>query len=134
VRFESVIANMDVPCSFLALDNDEHSLRVLKKSQPFWFHSIFVDTSSPSKGGASLLKEISFIEHLEHVPVVAYSSGNGYFSNSLHVQEEACCVLRLTRTDILPGVFDQLERGTAPASALTIPFESRQQHRLMEVA
>src|SRR3954466_8631799 len=71
--FETATSGADKRYHFLALDNEPYTVTRLKKSQPFWFHAIFLDLSTPSIWGLSFLREIAAIKHQRHVPLIAYT-------------------------------------------------------------
>src|SRR5690242_15884751 len=71
--FESATTLSGNQYNFLSLDNEPYTVSRMKRSQPFWFHAIFFDLSSPSIWGISFLREIAAIGHLKHVPLIAYT-------------------------------------------------------------
>ena len=105
--FETAIGMATIPCSFLALESEAGTLRLLNMSQPFWFDSIFLDLENPSMHSIQFLKEIKSISHLEHIPVVVYTD-TCTRSNLTAIQENGAAhfIPKPARTDTLVSVFD----------------------------
>ena len=105
--FETATGMANIPCSFLALESESWTLRLLNMSQPFWFDSIFLDLENPSAPGIQFLKEIKSIPHLKHIPVVVYTDSCTR-SNLTAIQENggAHFIPKPARTDTLVSIFD----------------------------
>jgi response regulator RpfG family c-di-GMP phosphodiesterase len=74
--FEKAIEIAGTRCNYLALDNSYWTLRLLRKSLPFWYDSIILDMAKPSPQAIQFLKEIKSIRHLQHIPVIVYTDAS----------------------------------------------------------
>jgi CheY-like chemotaxis protein len=103
--FEKAINEAGNTCNFLALDNEPYTISRLKKSQPFWYSGIFVDLATPSIWGVSLIREIAKINHLKHVPIIAFTEPCA-FGNSSELREVG--VTRSIPKPVISGSIVQL--------------------------
>ena len=98
--------------SFLALDNEPYSISLLKKSQPFWYHVIFFDLSTPSILGVSFLKQIVAIPQMKHVPVVAcIDTYSGSYDCTLREAGVAYCIKKAIEPTNLDSLFNCFEKN-----------------------
>jgi len=114
--FETAITVSGNRYSFLSLDNEPYTIGRMKRSQPFWFHAIFFDLSTPSIWGISFLREIAAIEHLKHIPVIAYiDSSSRSYVESVHESGATHCIQKTIQTDGLIGMIAKLEQESYDA-------------------
>lgn len=97
--------------NFLALQTDSWALRLLRRSQPFWFESVFLNMDMPSEEGIQFLKEIKSMPQLRHIPVVVYSEADtAYDLNELRQNGAAHYFSKPEDVDTLVNIFHALEK------------------------
>lgn len=121
--FEKAIEMSGKPCNFLALEIGYWSLRLLKKSQPFWYETIILDIAKPSQQSIQILKEIKNIPQLEHVPVIVYTDAYTLGEiNAIRESGAAHYVPRPSRVETLAGVFKAMAKNAELPFLLTYPL------------
>lgn len=121
--FERAIEMSGKLCNFLALETGYWTLRLLRKSQPFWYEAIVLDLAKPSQQGILLLKEIKSIRQLQHVPVIVYT--DAYTMSDVNAIKEngaSHYIPRPSRTEMLSGVFTAIGRNNELPFMLTFPL------------
>jgi CheY-like chemotaxis protein len=86
---------------FISATNGKHGLKFLQQTLPDW---IFLDVNMPGMNGIETLYAIKNTKTTEHIPVIMYSTSDGYTHGALSLSMGAKKYIRK------PGDLKDLER------------------------
>jgi DNA-binding response OmpR family regulator len=133
--FENAVAAAGKQYQFLALENEPYTITRMKKSQPFWFHAIILDLSTPTIWGIPFLRELASIEHQKHVPLIAYTDicSRSYIS-TLQEAGASHCIQKAKGVDALVAIFNGLERRESHLFTYHLPLQDMRKQNIMQMA
>jgi CheY-like chemotaxis protein len=76
--FRDALKEINIDALLFAVQDGEELLKTLASGSVQLPHLVFLDLNMPGKGGKECLKEIRSLPHLNHTPVIIFSTSANY--------------------------------------------------------